>query len=203
MLMRRRTLDLFFVVGGFVLAALLATLGFVLQSNADFANDYVHNQLSQQKIVFTPTAGLSPEEKKATCLVEYQGQPLATGPQAECYANRYIAFHLSEVNDGKTYAETSGESRAAATAADEAEASDAAEAATLLEAADVLDGKTQTLFRGETLRGLLLTSYGFSEFGRKAEQAATVAFIVAFVLFLASIAGVIHLARTPKEEVVE
>lgn len=201
--MRRRTLDLFFVIGGFALAALLATLGFVLQSNADFANDYVHNQLSQQKIVFTPSAGLSPEEKKATCLVRYQAKPVNTGPQAECYANRYIALHLSEVNDGKTYSETSGESRAAKTAADEAKTSGAANADTLAQEATVLDGKTQTLFRGETLRGLLLTSYGFSEFGRKAEQAATVAFIVAFVLFLASIAGVVHLVRTPKEEIVE
>ncbi len=201
--MRRRTLDLFFVIGGFALAALLATLGFVLQSNADFANNYVHNQLSQQKIVFTPTVGLSPEEKKTTCLITYQSKPLNTGPQAECYANRYIALHLTEVNDGKTYSQTSGESRAAKTAADEAKASGAANATTLAQEATVLDGKTQTLFRGETLRGLLLTSYGFSEFGRKAEQAATVAFIAALVLFLASIAGVLHLVRTPKEAIVE
>jgi hypothetical protein len=201
--MRRRTLDLFFVIGGFALAALLATLGFVLQSNANFANDYVHNQLSQQKIVFTPTAGLSPEEKKETCLVTYQSKPLTSGPQAECYANRYIALHLSEVNEGKTYSETSGDSRAAKTAADEAKASGAADASTLSQDATVLDGKTQTLFRGETLRGLLLTSYGFSEFGRKAEQAATVAFIVALVLLLASIAGTLHLVRTPKEDIVE
>lgn len=201
--MRRRTLDSFFVIGGFALAALLATLGFVLQSNADFANDYVHNQLSQQKIVFTPTAALSPAEKTTTCLVSNQRKVLTTGPQAECYANRYIALHLSEVNDGKTYAETSGESRAVKTAADEAKASGAANAATLAQTATVLDGKTQTLFRGETLRGLLLTSYGFSEFGRKAEQAATVAFIAALVLLLASVAGTLHLLRTPKAEIVK
>ncbi len=201
--MRRRTLDLFFVIGGFALAFLLATLGFVLKSNADFANDYVHNQLSEQKINFTPTAGLSPDEKKVTCLVKYQSEALTTGPQAECYANEYIALHLTEVNDGKTYAQTSGESRAAKEEAEAASESGAANAASLEEQATVLDGKTQTLFRGETLRGLLLTSYGFSEFGRKADQAATVAFIVALVLFLASIAGVVHLVRTPKDQTVE
>ncbi len=201
--MRRRTLDLFFVIGGFALAALLATLGFVMQSNADFANDYVRDQLSQQKIVFTPVANLSDGEKKAECLVANQAKPLTTGPQAACYANRYIAFHLTEVNDGKTYAETSGESRAAKAAADEAKASGATNATTLAQEATVLDGKTQSLFRGETLRGLLLTSYGFSEFGRKADQAATVAFIAALVLLLASIAGTAHFLRTPKEEVVE
>jgi hypothetical protein len=201
--MRRRTLDLFFVVGGFALAVLLATLGFVLKSNADFANDYVHNQLAEQSITFTPKKFLAPEEAKASCLVKYQSKPLTTGPQAECYANRYIALHLSEVNDGKTYSETSGASREARTAADDAAKAGAANAASLEAKATELEGKTQTLFRGETLRGLLLTSYGFSEFGRKADQAATVAFIAAAVLFLASIAGIVHLVRTPKEVVVE
>jgi hypothetical protein len=57
-----------------------------------------------------------------------------------------------------------------------------------------LNGKVQTLFRGETLRGLLLTSYGFSIFGERAEQAALVCFAVAIVLFLAAIAGFIHAA---------
>jgi hypothetical protein len=201
--MRRRTLDLFFVVGGFILAVLLATLGFVLKSNADFANDYVHNQLAEQAITFTPKKFLAPEEAKAACLVKYQSKPLTTGPQAECYANRYIALHLSEVNGGKTYSETSGAAREARTAADDAAKSGAANANALEEKATELEGKTQTLFRGETLRGLLLTSYGFSEFGRKADQAATVAFIAAAVLFLASIAGVVHLLRTPKDVVVE
>ena len=57
-----------------------------------------------------------------------------------------------------------------------------------------LNGKVQTLFRGETLRGLLLTSYGFSIFGERAQQAADVCFAVALVLFLAAIAGFIHAA---------
>jgi hypothetical protein len=135
--------------------------------------------------------------------VKYESEPLTTGPQAECYANRYIALHLSEVNDGKTYSQTSGESREARTAADDAAKAGAANAAALEGKATELEGKTQTLFRGETLRGLLLTSYGFSEFGRKADEAATVAFIAAAVLLLASIAGLVHLLRTPKDVVVE
>lgn len=201
--MHRRTLDMFFVAGGLVLSVLLVVFGMVLKSNADFANDYVHDQLAEQKITFTPAKFLAPEEKKVACLVKYAGQPLTTGPQAECYANEYIALHLTEVNDGKTYAETSGTAREARTAADEATKSGAPNAAALEAQAAKLEGMTQTLFRGETLRGLLLTSYGFSEFGRKADQAATVAFIGAFVLFLASIAGIVHLLRTPKEQMVD
>jgi hypothetical protein len=56
----------------------------------------------------------------------------------------------------------------------------------------------ETLFKGETLRRLLLTSLGFSEFGRKADQAATVAYASAALLTLLSIAGFLHASRTPK-----
>jgi hypothetical protein len=68
--------------------------------------------------------------------------------------------------------------------------------------AAAFDGKTQTLFRGETLRGLLLTSYGFSIFGERAEQAAWVAFAAALVLALAAIAGFVHAFKTPKDAMV-
>ena len=200
--MKRRTLDLIFAVGGVLVALLILVLGLVLQNQADFAKNYVHDQLSAQKIVFTPAKGLTPEEKKADCLVKYAGEPLTTGKQAECYANRYIALHLTEINSGKTYAETSTESRAAATEAATATTNGAANAAQLTAAAKALDGKTQTLFRGETLRGLLLTSYGFSIFGERAQQAALVCFAVALVLFLAAIAGFIHAFSTSKEKTV-
>jgi hypothetical protein len=202
-IVRRTTLDKFFVVGGLAIAVLIAVLGLVLKSNANFANNYVHDQLATQKITFTPAQGLAPAEKEAKCLVSNAGKPLTSGKQAECYANRYIALHLSEVNNGLTYSETSSVSRAAAAAAATATANHAADATELQAKATELDGKVQTLFRGETLRGLLLTSYGFSEFGRKADQAATVAFLAAFVLLLASIAGLVHALRTPKTALVE
>ena len=122
--------------------------------------------------------------------------------QAECYANSYIALHLSEINDGKTYAETSNQARAAQTAATAATKANDPNAADLTAQATALDAKVQTLFRGETLRGLLLTSYGFSIFGERAQQAAWVAYAAAFVLFLATIAGFVHAFTTPKDEVV-
>jgi uncharacterized membrane protein len=198
--MKRRTLDILFSVGGVMLAVLLLVLGSVLKSNADFAKSYVHNQLAEQKISFTPADKLSPEEQQAAGLLLYAGQPLVTGKQAEVYANDYIALHLQAVNDGKTYAQTSGEARALRTQATEAATAKAANAAQLDEQATALEGKVQTLFRGETLRGLLLTSYGFSIFGDKAMQAAWVAFIAALVLLLASIAGFVHAFRTTKDE---
>jgi hypothetical protein len=200
--MRRSTLDVIFSVGGMVLALLALVLGLVLQNQANFADDYVTNQLSAQQIVFTPSERLTDEEKQATCLVTYAGQTLTNGKQAECYANEYIARHLAETNDGKTYAQTSTESRTATAAAEAAAESGAPNAAALQADADEVNTKVQTLFRGETLRGLLLTSYGFSIFGERAQQAAWVAFGVAFVLFVASVAGFVHAFTRPKDEIV-
>jgi hypothetical protein len=193
--MKRRTLDIIFSVGGLVVAMLVLVLGLVLQNQADFAKSYVHDQLSAQKITFTPAKFLAPEEKKSVCLVDNAGKALVTGKQAECYANKYIALHLTEINEGKTYSETSSAARGLdAQIAAAKTAGDTAKVTALTAEQTALNGKVQTLFRGETLRGLLLTSYGFSIFGERAQQAATVCFAVAFVLLLAAIAGFVHAA---------
>ena len=182
--MTRRTLDIIFSIGGLVLAGLILVLGLVLQNQADFAEDYVHDQLAAQQITFTPAKALAPEEN-AKCLKSNAGKALVTGKQAECYANNYIGVHLKDVNDGKTYAQTSSQARAIKDQ-DSAEAKE-------------LNGKVQTLFRGETLRGLLLTSYGFSIFGDRAQTAAYVCYLVALVLLLAAIAGFVHASRKSAE----
>ena len=192
--MTRKTLDFLFGIGGLAVAVLLVVLGLVLRNQADFAKSYVHDQMVEQRISFTPAAGLSADEKTASCLVDNAGKPLLTGKQAECYANEYIGRHVKLINAGKTYSETSGESRAARTAADKALAADPnAQASKDLDAtAKGVSGKVEALFKGETLRGLLLTSFGFSVFGVRAGQAALLAFLAALVLVVASIAGFVH-----------
>lgn len=202
--MKRTTLDVVFSVGGLLLAGLLLILGLVLQNQADFAKSYVKNQLSEQKITFTPVNGLAPQEKQASCLVANASQPLTTGKQAECYANKYIGLHVTEVNGGKTYSESSADSRTLQAKADAAATAKPNDPATiaLQNQAKELSGKVDTLFRGETLRGLLLTSYGFSIFGDRAHQAALVSFGAALVLLLASLAGFIHAFTTSKERVI-
>lgn len=192
--MTRKTLDFLFGIGGLAVAVLLVVLGLVLRNQADFAKSYVHDQMVEQRISFTPAAGLSADEKTASCLVDNAGKPLLTGKQAECYANEYIGRHVKLINAGKTYSETSGESRAARAAADKALAADPnAQASKDLDAtAKGVSGKVEALFKGETLRGLLLTSFGFSVFGVRAGQAALLAFLAALVLVVASIAGFVH-----------
>jgi hypothetical protein len=199
--MKRRTLDLIFATGGLLMAGLILVLGLVLQNQANFAKDYVHNQLAEQKIVFTPSSVLG-KDTPAECLKNNAGKPLTSGKQAECYANNYIRVHLSEVNDGKTYAETSNAQRAVETQLTAVSDKSSAEAKNLSAQNDELTAKVQTLFRGETLRGLLLTSYGFSIFGERAQTAAYVSYALALVLFLAAIAGYIHAATKKADHVV-
>lgn len=204
--MKRRTLDYIFSVGGIMLAALLLVLGLVLKSNADFAHDYVKDQLSEQKIAFTAADFLSDEEKASDCLVEYAGTPLDSGVKAECYANDYINLHLHESAagagyEGETYASIGAVQRQLRT--DLQTATDAGDPTEEIQASlDAVNSLRETQFKGETLRGLLLTSYGFSVFGDKGDQAALVCFLVALVLLLASLAGVFHAVRTPKDKVV-
>ncbi len=198
--MQRKTLDILFSIGGVVIAGLLLVAGIVLSSNATFANNYVHDQLSQQKITFKTAATLTAEEKEQACLVTYAGQALTTGKQAECYANSFIAVHLKGIAGGKTYAELGAPQSALQAQVTQAQKDNAPNLADLQQQLATISGQRDTVFKGETLRGLLLTSYGFSEFGTKAGQAAVVAFLAAGLLALLSIAGFVHALVTPKSK---
>ncbi|MFR9778136.1 hypothetical protein ACL02O_19040 [Micromonospora sp. MS34] len=198
--MKRRTLDLLFSIGGLGLAVLLLVVGIVLTSNANFANDYVHDQLAAQHITFKPASTLTDEEKKSDCLREYAGQPLTTGKQAECYANEFIGLHLKSIGGGKTFSDLGEPQAALREQVAQAEQAKAANLADLQKQLGDVTAQRETVFKGETLRGLLLTSYGFSEFGHKAEQGALAMYLGAALLLLLSIAGLWHAFRTPASE---
>lgn len=200
--MKRRTLDIIFAGGGVVLAALLVVLGLVMADQHSFAQNYVKDQLGAQKITFATADKLTAEEKDwqpgSACLTEYAGQLMTTGKMAECYANFYIALHMENSAktagfEGATYA-TLGSTRTDLTAQVKA-AKDKGDTAAADAAQKKLDSATSlrtTMQTGETLRGLLLTTYGFSTLGDKAGLAADVLYIVAGVLFVLSIAGFVH-----------
>ncbi len=211
--MKRRTLDLIFSTGGVVFAILLLVLGLVLQNQADFAKTYVATQLGAQQITMPAADALHGEETgpNGACLVQFgQGDAAArlmtTGAQAECYANAYIGYHMSSSATeagwpGATYATLGGVTRGIQGQIDEATnaGTDTTALQAQLTAANAL---RDSMFRGETLRGLLLTTYGFSIFGERAGQAAMLAFLGAFVLLVLSVAGFVHAVRTPKDEIV-
>ena len=183
-----------------MLAGLLGVLGLVMTSNASFAKTYVHDQMSEQNISFKTADTLTDEEKQSTCLVKYAGQPLTTGKQAECYANDFIGLHVKAMADGQTYADLGEPQSALRAQVKAAEASGDPGLADLQKQLADVTAQRESVFKGETLRGLLLTSYGFSVFGVKGERAATVAYLVAGLLALLAIAGFIHAFRTKKDE---
>lgn len=199
--MKRRTLDILFSLGGFGLAALLTVLALVMSSNANFSNDYVTDQLQQQRITFKAADKLTDEEKAIPCLVENAGKPLVTGKQAECYANSFIGLHVKNSAGGKTYAELGDvQTGLRAQIAEAQKVADNPEVAALQKQLADATAQRETVFKGETLRGILLTSYGFSTLGEKADEAATVAYAAAGLMLLLSIAGGVHALVTPKTE---
>jgi hypothetical protein len=198
--MKRRTLDFLFSAGGIALAGLLLVLGLVMTSNANFSKNYVKDQLSQQHIAFKTADTLTPEEKQSACLVAFAGQNLTTGKQAECYANDFIGLHVKATAGGQTYADLGVPQTALKAKVTAAQAANDPALADLQKQLATVTGQRETLFKGETLRGLLLTSYGFSVFGVKGGEVATVAYIVAGLLALLSIAGFAHAMKTSKEE---
>lgn len=217
--MKRRTLDFIFSGGGLLLAILLLILGFVMADQASFAEDYVKEQLSEQRITFAEADKLTEEETSwkegSKCLTEYAGKLMTTGKQAECYGNFYIAMHMrnSAANaavdgekmgwDDETYATMGGiRSAAQAELAAAKEKGDKEAEALAQKKVDAATSLRSTFQTGETLRGLLLTSYGFSIFGEKAALAATVCYIIGGLLIILSVAGFIHAFMTPPDKAV-
>lgn len=155
-----------FMYLSFIVAALMLGFGFLALWGHNFTSNMVKTELSAQKIYF-PEKG-SPSFDAATYpdLQKYAGQLVDSPDKAKAYANGYIGRHLQKVAGGKVYSEVSAES---------------------MKNPDdqKLQQQKQTLFQGETLRGVLLTSgYGFGMIGKIAGITAVVAFITAGALLL-------------------
>jgi hypothetical protein len=198
--MKRRTLDILFAIGGLGIAALLLIAGMVLNANASFASTYVHDQLAQQQITFKTADTLTAEEKAQPGLVQYAGQQMTTGKQAEVYANQFIGLHLQGIAGGRTYAQLGDVQTGLRAQIADAQKNNPTAVTDLQKQLADTTAQRETVFKGETLRGLLLTSYGFSEFGTKADQAAWVAYSAAALMLLLALAGFAHAARTPRTE---
>ena len=116
----RRTIDAILIGIGAVATVVFVVAGALLWWGSNFADDYVTDELSSQRITFPAAEALEGEGR--TDLLEFAGQPLETGEQAEAYAS-YIDGHLQQIAGGKTYAEI--DDRGARAAVEEAEASGA------------------------------------------------------------------------------
>ena len=175
--MSRKTFDALLTTAGLVLAVVLAVAGSLLTWGSSFVGNEVHDQLAAQKIFFPAANSEGFSAKEFPGLQQYAGQQLVTGDQAKGYADQYIAKHIAQIGGGKTYSQLSAVSRA--------NPDDAKAKATV-----------DTVFRGETLRGLLLNAYAFGTMGKIAGYAAIAAFIGAAVLLALAVLGFLHLRRT-------
>jgi hypothetical protein len=181
--MRRKTLDALAVGAGLVMTALLLVAGGLLAWGHSFVTNEVHTQLAAEKIVFPANNSPTIKAPEFAAMHQYAGQLMTTGAQAEVYADHFIANHLKEIGGGKTYAQPSAQSLANPKNA-------------------ALAARVQTVFRGETLRGLLLNAYGFATMGQVVMVAAIAAFVGAGLMLILSVLGIWHLRRaTPEAEV--
>ena len=189
--LRRRTIDSILIGVGAVATVAFLVAGALLMWGSGFAADYVGDELSSQNISFPPAAAL--EEDGRQDLLDHAGDAVDTGPEAEAYAS-YIDGHLQEVAGGATYADLGTPEReaTAAVAAAEAEGADEATLAELEADATAISGQRNTLFKGETLRGLLLTAYAWSTVGRIAGLAAIAAFVAGGVMLVLVVLGLRH-----------
>lgn len=166
---------------------LIGILGFVAGFAfwaSNFATTQVQSQLSEQKISF-PAADSAAIKAlpaaDAAAMRVYAGQQLTTGPQAETYADHFIKVHLGEIGKGQTYSQVS-----AASIADPTNTT--------------LAGTVQTLFRGSTLRGLLLNSYGWWQIGQYAFYAAIGLSVAAAVVLVAFIFEIVSWRNARRED---
>lgn len=190
----RRTIDRVLIALGAVAAVVFACAGGLLTWGSSFADDYVGRELRSQNIFFPDEEALIEDGRED--LVEHAGEQLTNGDQAEAYAS-FIDGHLDGIADGATYADLGDVENAAKAAVAEAEEAGASESeiAALQADADAVAGQRNTLFKGETLRGLLLSTYAWSTIGMIAFIASVVAFVAAAVMALLVGAGVIHMRR--------
>ncbi len=174
---KRKALDKLLTSIGALIVIFLVVVGSLAWWAYSFTSNNVKSELASQKIYFPPkgSQALSSPEI-GPYLDKYAGQQLLTGPEAKAYANHFIAVHLSEVANGQTYSQVSQEALANPSN-------------------QVLKAEAQTLFQGETLRGLLLgDAYAFWTVGHIAQVAAIACFIAAGVMLVLVLLGLWHLS---------
>lgn len=187
----RRTIDGILIAVGAVLTVAFLVAASLLTWGSNFAADYVDDELSSQNITFPPAAAL--EEEGRDDLVKYAEEAVNTGPEAEAYSS-FINGHLQGIADGATYADLGTPVREAKAAVEAAKTEGASEAriAKLQADADAVSGQRDTLFKGETLRGLLLTAFAWSTVGRIAGYAAIAAFAAGGLMLALVLLGMRH-----------
>jgi hypothetical protein len=195
--LHRRTIDRLLIAVGAIAAVVFVIAGGLLTWGANFSDDYVRQELASQNVFFPDADELRAEGRDD--LVEHAGEQVTTGRQAEAYAS-YIGGHLEGIAGGRTYSEIDDRGAAAAVTEAQESGASAEEVAELQATANELKGQRDTLFKGETLRGLLLSSYAWSTIGMIAAIASYVVFAGAALMVALTVAGLVHVRRQHRRE---
>ena len=164
-------------IAGFALAAILLAAGGMLLWGSAYVHNTVQGQLSAQQIFFPPKAAFA-HPKAGTEITpsmipsvsQYAGQQLVTGQQAQSYADNFIAVHITNMTGGKTYAQLS--------------------AASLAQPNNTkLAGEVAVVFKGETLRSILLNAFGWWKVSQITYTASLITFGLGGLTLLASLFG--------------
>jgi hypothetical protein len=145
----RRNPRILLAAASAALAAVLLIAGSLLLWGSAYVHNTVQGQLASQQIYFPPAsafanakAGSEITPSMIPSVSQYAGQQLLTGQQAEAYADHFIAVHIQNMAGGKTYSQLSTESQAQP-------------------GNTTLANTVSTVFKGETLRSMLLNAYGW------------------------------------------
>ena len=187
--MKRKTFDKIVTAIGAGLTVFLFVSAALLNWGASFAEDSVRSQLENQNISF-PAAEAMPEATAAQ-LAKWAEMKVTTGEMAKDYSDLYIWEHMkasaiAAVGKPATYSEVSGMYMGLVRGG----STDTAQIAKLGEL-------RQTLFMGNTLRGMLLEAYAFGTMGVIAGYGALAALVGGILMLILTLLGVVHLRRTP------
>ncbi len=187
--MKRKTFDKIVIAIGAGLTVFLFVSAALLNWGASFAEDSVRSQLENQNISF-PAAEAMPEATAAQ-LAKWAEMKVTTGEMARDYSDLYIWEHMkasaiAAVGKPATYSEVSGMYMGLVRGG----STDTAQIAKLGEL-------RQTLFMGNTLRGMLLEAYAFGTMGVIAGYGALAALVGGVLMLILTLLGVVHLRRTP------
>ncbi len=176
----RSTIDRLVSWLGIAIAILLFIGAGLAFWGSSFIHDQVSTQLKEQKITMPSGQAIEDPEIKPY-LEKYAGQEMTNGDQAKAFADHYIWVHMQKSGGGKTYEEVSGEyiGMMKDPNADKAKVAELGEL-------------RQSLFMGNTLRGLLLNAYAFDKVGSIARIGGIVALIGGVLMLVLSALGFRH-----------
>jgi len=181
--MRRTTFDKLLGWIGTTLGIVLLAVGGLLLWGSAYVHNTVQGQLAAQQITFPPAsafahpkAGGEITPSMIPSVSQYAGQQLLTGQQAEAYADHFIAVHIQNMTGGKTYSQLSAQAMAQP-------------------GNTKLTGLVDTVFKGETLRSMLLNAYGWWKVSQITYIASLAMFGIGAISFLAGAAGFARIGR--------